>query len=133
MTVYGTLIGWRAYAEARGDTAPGQAEDAVAQAALVRATDYIRANFPRAVRKDPPELVEATYIAASYELTNPGFWSKTWTSDQQRVLTEVGSSIKWSLAKNAGNYSVSQPRSPLIEGLLAPYGDDTVLPGIMVV
>ncbi len=90
------------------NTAPAAATDELATAALIRASDYIR--FP--LRGEPdgrvrpltfmppgyelPLVVEAAYIAASFELATPGFFSRTYTASEQKVLTEV-KGIKWTV------------------------------------
>lgn len=131
--MYGTLTGWRAHATARGDNAPASALDVDATAALVRASDYILAHYVTRWRGayDPlPDAVEiCTYIAAGYELTTPGFFSKVYTPGERKVLTEV-KGIKWSVLP--GSSDMAAPVSSQIEGLMWPYGRIN-LPGIMAV
>ena len=109
---------WIAYAALRGETV---INEPASDQALVRATDYIRSAYPFAIADPlPAATVEAIYIAASIDLANPGFWAKTWTEGDRKVLTEVGASIKWTLpdsGSSAGARAVT-PRSTLIEGLI---------------
>lgn len=130
--MYGDLIGWRAYALARGNNAPTAAEDVAATAALVRASDYIRfryvANLLAAY--DPltftppgytsPLVVEATYVAAAFDLTTPGFFSKTYTASEQKVLTGVGQ-IKWTVTGDSSKTYSAMPTSTLIDAMFEPY------------
>lgn len=136
--MYGTLIAWRAYATARGNTTPALATDANATAALVRASDYIRTRYVLQFIAEfdgtEPEVEEATYIAAAFELTTPGFWATTFTPSQTKVLTKVGS-IQWTPvtigAVGVGSDAML-PTSPAIDALLRPYSRYG-LPAVMVV
>ncbi len=96
--MYGTIADWRQYALDRGDSAPTDATDADATAALVRASDYIQYTYVERFRTNcttPDQTIEyATYEAANLELATPGFWSNTFSPDQAKVLTGVDS-IKW--------------------------------------
>lgn len=116
-----TVAAWITYAAARGDTV---ADDADSAAALVRAQDYIAyhyANrFGSAVAVDEDILDAAVYEAAKLELATPGFWSKTYSPDQQKVLTEV-KGIKWSVRGDASGPDAATPISTKIEGMLRPY------------
>ncbi len=121
MTVYSTNEAWRAYALARGNSAPTDASDTDASAALQRASDYIRTRYvlPLGLAGDTDNVIEATHIAAGYELTTPGFWSKTFTPAQQKVLTEV-KGIRWQVSGNATmdkGYQAQVPVSPAIDAL----------------
>ena len=132
MTPIGTVSDWQSYAAARGDTAPASATPEAAAAALLRASDYIRATYPAAIRDPLPEVVEvAVYIAASEELRVPGFWVRTFETKDAKILTEVGSSIKWTPI-SSGSASGMAPRSTLIDGLLAGF-QNSRLPGILLV
>lgn len=117
---YGTIADWRSYALDRGNAAPTDATDADANAALVRASDYVRTRYvARYALDDAAEaVIEATYIAASIELATPGFFAATYTPAQAKVLTEV-KGIKWSLVGGGGRDAMT-PVSTLIEGLLVP-------------
>lgn len=130
--MYGTIAGWRAYATARGNSAPTEATDELATAALNRASDYIRfryvANLLPAYSDltftpagyDLPLVEEATYIAASFELATPGFFSKTYTSAEQKVLTEV-KGIRWTVTGDSSKTYAAMPASTLIEAMFEPY------------
>jgi len=121
MTVYSTIAAWRTYAAARGNDAPTDADDADAQAALQRASDYIRTRYvlPLRLSGDADNVIEATHIAAGYELSTPGFWSTTFTPAQQKTLTGVGD-IRWQVSGNATmdkGYNAQRPVSPAIDAL----------------
>ena len=113
-----TIGGWIDRAAERGVTV---ADDTEAAQALVRASDYVRIHY--VVRYGLPEdhqgVDEAVYIAAGYELATPGFWSKTYTPAEQKVLTKVDK-IQWTPAGVAHGPSAALPVSPDIHALLAP-------------
>jgi len=130
--MYGTVDGWIAYAEARGNNAPSEAEEADATAALVRASDYVRSRY--IANLAPPNTKdtipagydlslseEGAYIAASFELDKPGFFSLTFTPAQQKVLTKAGS-VSWTPVGNGatGIYGAS-PTSTLLDALFRPF------------
>lgn|GEM_PF-729221 len=132
--MYGDLASWRAYAAARGDNAPTAADDADATAALVRASDYIRFRYVanllpgydttlQPTGYDYPLVDEATYIAASYELATPGFFSKTYTEADRKVLTEV-KGIKWTVTGKGEGIYANSPTATLIEAMFDPYIED---------
>ncbi|MCC0013877.1 MAG: hypothetical protein H6881_08365 [Rhodobiaceae bacterium] len=125
--MYGTIADWRTYAAARGNDAPTSASDELATEALVRASDYIQwsyvARFVLPYDATADGVEEATYEAANLELATPGFFSKTFTTDQQKVLTEVRG-IKWTPVKSSSTERSAQmatPRSTLIDAMLARY------------
>ena len=130
--MYGTIVGFRAYALARGNSAPTDATDANATAALIRASDYVRARYianlasPNAYDTIPSgyELalsVEGAYIAAAFELTTPGFFSKTYTPAQQKVLTKAGG-VSWTVVGDGAKsvYGAS-PTSTLLDTYFRPF------------
>lgn len=127
---YGTLAGFRAYALARGDNAPTEASDELAGAALVRGSDMVRLRYAANLcgydiasipaGSDLPIVEEATYIAASLELATPGFFSKTYTGAESKVLTEV-KGIKWTVVGKTDGAYAYMPSSSLIDALFAPY------------
>lgn len=127
--MYGTLIDFRAYATARGDTAPTAATDPVATAALVRASDYIRTRYVLRLGLSAPEadeaVIEATYIAARREIATPGFWTATYTPASAKTLVAVDS-IKWQAADNSklglSGRDLVVPFDPAIDALLMPWG-----------
>lgn len=139
--MYGDLTGLRAYALDRGNSAPTSASDADATAALVRASDMVRLRYvPNLLPgygvdftpdgSDLPIVEEAAYIAASLELATPGFFSKTYTEAEQKVLTGVGP-IRWTVTgKTDGVYS-AMPSSSLIDALFEPYVTDRDADGFM--
>lgn len=132
--MFGSLAGWRAYATARGDNAPTAAADDVAGAALVRASDHILyqyvANLLPGYDETLAVVEPATYVAASLELATPGFFSKTYTPGEQKVLTEV-KGIKWTVVGDASKAGSATPTSTLIEAMFAPYISDTGAPGFI--
>jgi len=119
----GTVTDWQAYALARGNSMPTDANQTDADAALERASDYVRLRYViRYGLSDTDEkVIEATYIAASLELATPGFWSATFTPSQIKVLTKVDA-LSWTPVTQSGyeGANAMQPVSPLIEALLAP-------------
>ena len=130
MTTFGTVEGWAAYASKRGTAV---LQDGAASAALVRASDYIRTTYPDAITEPLPDaVVEATYVAAGYELATPGFWSKVWTEGDRKVLTEANG-IKWTVVGSGAGMGAAIPRSTLIEGLLAGLVGAKYFPGVLVV
>lgn len=128
-----TVAGWITYAADRGTTV---ADDADSAAALVRAQDHILYNyitrFMTGYDADSDYVDEATYEAAALELATPGFFSKTYTPDQRKVLTEV-KGIKWQPVEGTvgGGADSATPVSTRIEAMLRPYIDRT--PGALVV
>ena len=114
-----TVAEWVAFAADRGDTI---ANDAASAAALVRASDYIARFYTNRLTRTAPEDVtdKATYIAAGFELATPGFFSKTFTPDQQKVLTKAGD-IQWTARGNASGADAATPISTSIEALFHPY------------
>lgn len=134
MAGYGSLEGWRAYALARGDSAPTNAADVDAQAALLRASDDVRYRYVASLLPgldDTLEVVEpATYVAASLELATPGFFSRTYTPGEQKVLTEV-KGIKWTVVGDASKSFAAAPTSTLIDAMFAPFIIDRDAAGFM--
>lgn len=127
------LAGFRAYHDARGNSAPTDADDTIAEAALTRGGDYITDEYVGRFQdryKDPlPDAVdEAIYEAALLELSaandgavflvNGGFWGKTYTPSDTKVLTAV-STIKWEFTGKKGG--AQYPVSTKIEGRLRRY------------
>lgn len=130
--MYGTIAGWRAYATARGDNAPTAATDANATAALVRASDYVRARYiANLFSSNTADTIpsgytlplgeEGAYIAASFELATPGFFSKTYTPAQQKVLTKAGS-VSWTVVgEGASAIYGAMPTSTLLDAYFRPF------------
>lgn len=122
--MYGTLEGWRAWATARGDNAPTAASDADATAALTRASDMIQYRYVAwllpGYDDTLPVVENATYVAASLELANPGLFSTTFTDADRKVLTGVDT-IRWTVVKGEGGVFSSMATSTLIEAMFYPY------------
>lgn len=124
---YGTLIGANTYHTDRGNAA-WSGTDTVKNQALVRATDYIRNNyvarFMSGYDADNVANVEwATYEAALLELTTPGFFNKSYTESDRKVLIGLDS-IKWQVVGNQssdGSPFGLAPTSTKIEAYLWPY------------
>lgn len=132
--MYGTIAAWQTYATARGNDAPASASPTDATAALTRASDYIRLRYVANLLPaydvtlqptgfDLPLVEEAAYIAANYELATVGFFSKTFTPSDQKVLTEV-KGIKWTVTGSASKTYAAMPVSTLIEAMFEPYISD---------
>lgn len=119
----GTLEGFRAYSAARGNTAPTDADDSDATAALVRASDHIQfgyvARFAAGFDAASPNVETAAYEAAALELATPNFFSRTFTPGERKVLTEV-KGIKWEVV-GGDNSDSAAPRSTRIDDMLMPY------------
>lgn len=132
MALYGTLADWRTYASDRGNSAPTDATDADASAALQRASDYIRLRYVARHGLDATSdaVEEATYIAAEQELTTAGFWTSVFTPAQMKTLTKADV-ISWTPISQEGykGADAMQPVSPLIEALLAP-GEGVYTPNV---
>lgn len=123
MAFYGTIADWRIYATARGNAAPAQASDEEAGYALQRASDYIKRFYVQHFSYEPDDaslVEEATYEAASIELSNPGFFNKTYTPAESKVLTEV-KGIKWTLVGGQASAGGMTPTSTIIEAMLGMY------------
>lgn len=118
----GSLAGFRAWAAARGHAAVASASDADATAALVRASDHILyAYLPRfAAGYDAasPNVEPAAYEAAALELATPGFFARTYTPGERKVLVGVGD-IRWQVVGDASGGAT--PVSTRVEAMLAPY------------
>ncbi|WP_411975936.1 hypothetical protein [Sulfitobacter faviae] len=135
MTIYSTNEAWRAYALARGNVSPTNASDSDASAARQRASDYIRTRYvlPLGLSATADNVIEATHIAAGYELTTPGFWSKTFTPAQQKTLTGVDT-IRWTVSENAAmekGYNAQLPVSPAIDALFGGTSNSGLYLGVI--
>lgn len=121
MTV--SVANWITYAGLRGLTV---ADDTASEQALVRGQDYITFNYVSRLLPQYDETLSviesAVYEAAAVELATPNFFSKTYTPDEKKVLTQVGS-MKWTTVKNGGRDS-SIPVSTKIEMIMFPYIED---------
>lgn len=132
--MYGTLAGWRTWATERGYTAPGEADDAVATAALVRASDYIAAQYvPYLISgydETSQQVITGTYIAALYELETSGFFMSTYTEADRKVLTEV-SGVKWTVVGKTNSVLSYSPTVNQIAALFDPITTDNSAPFFM--
>lgn len=139
--MYGTIADWRVWATARGDSAPTDAEDGDATAALVRASDYVRSRYVANLRSsydttlqptgfEYPLVEEAAFIAAGLELATPGFFSKTYTPAQQKVMTAAGP-IRWTTVGAGKKTYGAMPVHTQIDALFEPYVQDRDAPGVM--
>lgn len=111
-----------AYVAARAYT--GWTGDATAKdAALRRGQDYIAGVYNlrwcSTFENDaaPDEVKYAIIEAALLEAATPGFFTKTYTPGERKVLTEVRG-IKWEVI-GGGNASTAYPVSTRIEGILS--------------
>ena len=117
-----TVAGWIAYAGERGTTI---ADDQASAEALIRGTDYITyhyvGRFASGYTIDSPNVDEAIYEAAALELATPGFFAKTFTPADRKVLVQVDS-IRWQPV-GGGQTGVigSTPVSTKIEAMLGQY------------
>ena len=116
-----TVAGWISYAAARGDTV---ADDVDSAAALVRATDYVTfhyvSRFAAGYDLTSPNVDEAIYEAAKLELAKPGFFNKTFTPAEQKVLVQVDSIRRQPVGDMSGSVA-AMPVSAKIEAMLRPY------------
>jgi hypothetical protein len=86
---------------------------------LQRASDYIRTRYVIRLGLEATDanVIEATYIAAGYDIAAPGFWAKTFTAASAKVLTGVGD-IKWTpLTGIMSGADAQLPTSPAIDAL----------------
>ena len=117
-----TIEGWIAYAAEAGDTV---VDDAESNAALVRGQRYVTRTyvnyFMAPYGADSEGVDEAIYEAATLELATPGFWSKTFTPDQQKVLTKVDA-IQWTVIDSGKKgAAAATPMTTAIDALLRRY------------
>jgi hypothetical protein len=80
----------------------------------------------------PARVVSASYEAALLELGTPGFFSKTFTEADKKVLTKV-QSISWTYTGNTKGDRSSSPVSTVIENILAPILTPDDLPAALIV
>lgn len=125
--MYGSLAAWRSYASARGNQSPTDASDADVSAALVRASDYIKyryvVNLLSGYDETLDEVAFATYEAANLELGSVGFFAKTYTEAERKVLTEV-KGIKWTVSGGGNGAFSTSPTSTVIDAMFRPYVAD---------
>lgn len=120
----GTIAAWRAYATERGVSAPTDASDESATAALVRAGDYITHNYVRYFYEDytvdSPYVEDATYEAALLELNTAGFFSATYTPGKQKILSKV-EGISWTVVDSDASRPTYVPVSTAVDQMLRHY------------
>ena len=80
----------------------------------------------------PTRVVSASYEAALLELGTPGFFAKTFTEADKKVLTKV-QSISWTYTGNTKGDRSSSPVSTVIENILAPILTPDDLPSALIV
>jgi len=80
----------------------------------------------------PVRVVSSSYEAALIELRTPGFFSKTFTESEKKVLVKV-QSISWAYTGNSKGDRSSSPTSTVIENLLAPILTPDDLPAALIV
>jgi len=136
----GNITDFRTYQTDRLNNAPADAADNVVTAALLRASDYIRTRYVIRydLELDAENVIESVYIAGKYEVDTPGFWSKTFTESQIKVLTKVDN-IQWTIpdkdssSDGLGFTGDGQiPTDPAIHALLT-VGSSWGLPAVTVV
>lgn len=120
--LYGDLSGFRSYAAGRGNSAPTDASDPLAQAALQRASDYVEYFYVADFVAVPDEaiIVDAVYEAATVELAKPGLFNRTYTPGEAKVLTEA-KGIRWTVVGDAAADGAMMPVSTIIEAMLGRY------------
>ena len=157
MPGYGTDIGFADYIEANGLEIPA----GTVAAARLRGSVYLDGHYyqrwpgeptggvdqerswPRKSAADrfgnaiddaavPARVVSASYEAALLELGTPGFFSKTFTEADKKVLVKV-QSISWVHTGNSKGDRSSSPVSTVIENILAPILTPDDLPAALVV
>ena len=80
----------------------------------------------------PARVVSASYEATLLELTTPGFFAKTFTESEKKVLTKV-QSISWTYTGNSKGDRSSSPVSTVIDNILAPLLTPNDLPAALIV
>lgn len=118
---YGTTADWITYAAARGKTVTA---GALADQALQRAQDYIQftyvQRFAAGYDSSAANVEAAVYEAANLEMASPGFFSKTYTEADRKVLTGLDA-LSWTFVGKVRDDRSYAPRSSKIEALLWPY------------
>lgn len=121
---YGNVAGADAYHAARGNATWGSATSQAKSEALTRGADYVRLSYVRrftaGFNETAADVEPATYEAALLELIKPGFFARTYTEADRKVLVEV-KGIKWQAVGSAKDARSMAPTSTIIESLLWPY------------
>lgn len=112
-----------AYLSAAGHAA-WTGTDALKDAAIIRGQRYVASTYNRmwcvAFENDaaPHAVKYAIAEAALLELQTPGFFSKTYTEAERKVLVGVAS-IRWEVVGDRSGELAEVPRSTIIDGLLS--------------
>lgn len=114
--------------------APGWPEDEVLQQqAIMRGQRYIAARYNGrwndTLDPVPAPVTYAVIEAALIEARTPGFFSRTYTPAEAKVLTEVRG-IKWTLVGGSGDMT---PTSTIVDGMISPYLQRSWGLGLMVI
>lgn len=123
--MYGTVAGFIAYANARGNEAPAD-DIALSTAALQRASDYVRARYVAYLLPGYddtlPQVTEAAYVIASEELADPNTFATFYTANTSKTLVQAGQ-IKWSKNEGmkTGTVEDAMKTSPLVDLLMHPF------------
>lgn len=121
---YGTRAGADTYFNDRLNSVWSAGASPARDAALVRAADYVKFTYVRRFATGfddtAPEVEAATYEAAVIELATPGFFSRTYTDAERKVLIEV-EGIKWQVTGASSGARAMTPVSTKIEAMLWPY------------
>ena len=90
--------------------------------------------FGNAIQPDsvPARVVSASYEAALIELRTLGFFSKTFTESEKKVLTKAGP-ISWTYTGKTEGDRASSPTVTVIDNLLSPILVPDDLPAALVV
>jgi len=114
------------YASERALTG-ADASEADLSSALLRAQDHLAFNYLNRVVRPVPENVQdaAIYQLMVQEVATPGFYTKTYTQDGRKTLTEVDG-IVWKPIANGNQWQNpledrTVPVNSLVEGMLRPY------------
>lgn len=157
MPGYGTDQGFEDYATSNGYTVPA----GTVAAARLRGSVYLDGHYYRRwpgqptggidqerswPRKDavdrygnaipdstiPQRVIDASYEAALLELKTPGFFSKTFTESERKVLTRV-QNIQWTVTGESKGDRANSPVSTTIDNILAPILVPNDLPAALIV
>lgn len=106
-----------------GATAP----TADIEAALLRAQDHLTYNYLSRVIRPVPDNIQdvATYYLMVQEISDPGFYTKTYTEDGRKTLVEVDG-IVWKQIPNGNEWknpleNRTVPVNSMVENMLRPY------------
>ncbi|MCK2149528.1 hypothetical protein MYE70_10665 [Marinobacter alexandrii] len=157
MPGYGDDAGFQAYADANGYTVPA----GTVAAARLRGSVYLDGHYyrrwpgqptdgidqerswPRKGAVDrygnaipssevPQRVINASYEAALLEMKTPGFFSKTFTEAERKVLTQV-QNIRWTVTGESKGDRANSLTSTVIDNILAPILVPNDLPAALIV